>query len=437
MNAITDRTTTKTTGSGSHKRSTRLMTLGFLLYLVIILAGHVVGFPLSYNFLHTVCTQNCAGFVPQLTLENVRALSSLNLSIIWYTNFYMVIQVIYILFCLGVALLVVLKKPGELIPLATGFMLVGLSAYEGADYPALTAMYPVLTLPLYILVVAGVGLPGIYVLMTFPNGRFAPRWVFWLFLLSCAVFSVGFVDFVFPFIATNAFLNILLSILGLLTGFPLVLFILIYRYSSVLNARERKATKWVIYSVSVFILLSIVGRTVIAAITPADSLWFLLVNTMGFFGCGINIAGLFMAILYANAFDIDTIINRSLVYGSLTVTLALVYLGLVFGGQTLLTGLIGQDNGVIIVISTLIVAVLFQPLRQWIQRTIDRRFYRQKYDAARALQKFSAILHQEVDLTRLCDQMVSVVQETVQPEQISLWLLKSRRESHSPPEDIS
>jgi hypothetical protein len=81
MNAVTDTIATIPMGNRSLKRSTQLMTLGFLLYLVIILAGHIVGFPLSYTFLHTVCAQNCTGFVPQLTPENVRALSSLNLSI--------------------------------------------------------------------------------------------------------------------------------------------------------------------------------------------------------------------------------------------------------------------------------------------------------------------------------------------------------------------
>ncbi len=103
-------------------------------------------------------------------------------------------------------------------------------------------------------------------------------------------------------------------------------------------------------------------------------------------------------LLVANAFDTDTIINRTLVYGLLTLILVLVYLGLVFSGQSLLTSFIGTNNGIVIVTSTLIVAILFQPLRYRLQSLIDRRFYRRKYDAARTLQSFSAILYKVLDV---------------------------------------
>jgi hypothetical protein len=106
------------------------------------------------------------------------------------------------------------------------------------------------------------------------------------------------------------------------------------------------------------------------------------------------------------------------VYGALTVILAAVYVGLVIGLQALLHGLISQDNSVAIVLSPLVIAALFQPLRQRIQRVIDRRFYRRKYDAARTLAAFSNTLRQEVDL----EQLLAVVQETMQPASLSLWI---------------
>src|SRR5215472_3498340 len=122
---------------------------------------------------------------------------------------------------------------------------------------------------------------------------------------------------------------------------------------------------------------------------------------------------------------IDLLINRTLVYGTLTVLLTAVYLGLVIGLQALLRGIISQDNSVAIVLSTLAIYWLFQPLRRGIQRLIDRRFYRRKYDAAKIVAAFSATLRQEVDLDQLREQLLAVVQETMQPAFISLWLCQS------------
>jgi hypothetical protein len=116
------------------------------------------------------------------------------------------------------------------------------------------------------------------------------------------------------------------------------------------------------------------------------------------------------------------LINRTLVYGTLTVLLALVYVGLIFALQFLLRGIISQNNNVAIVVSTLAIAALFQPLRHRIQAIIDRRFYRRKYNAAKTLEAFSATLRNEVDLGQLREQLLNVVQETMQPAHVSLWL---------------
>ena len=126
--------------------------------------------------------------------------------------------------------------------------------------------------------------------------------------------------------------------------------------------------------------------------------------------------------LRSRLWDIDVLINRTLVYGALTVILTGVYVGLVIGLSALLRGVISQDNGVAIVLSTLAIWALSQPLRQGIQRLIDRRFYRSKYDAAKIIEAFSATLRQEVDLDQLREQLVVVVQETMQPAHVSLWV---------------
>src|SRR5207245_1447000 len=117
----------------------------------------------------------------------------------------------------------------------------------------------------------------------------------------------------------------------------------------------------------------------------------------------------------------------TLVYATLTALLALIYFGLILSLQFLLRGFINQDSPIAIVASTLVIAALFQPLRHRIQNIIDRRFYRRKYDAARTLAAFSATLRNEVDLSQLSEQLVAVVQETLQPTYVSLWLRKPEK----------
>src|SRR5258708_3233507 len=129
-----------------------------------------------------------------------------------------------------------------------------------------------------------------------------------------------------------------------------------------------------------------------------------------------------IAMLRYRLYDIDVLINRTLVYGLLTATLLGTYLLLVFGGQYLLTSFLGSSNAAVLVVSTLIVAALFHPLRRRLQAIIDHRFYRRKYDAARVLAAFSATLRNEVDLDQLREHLVAVVQETMQPTHVSLWL---------------
>ena len=137
-----------------------------------------------------------------------------------------------------------------------------------------------------------------------------------------------------------------------------------------------------------------------------------------------------MAMLRSRLWDIDSLINRTLVYGILTALLALMYFGLIFALQYLLRGIINRNNDVVIVVSTLAIAALFQPLRRRIQSIIDRRFYRRKYDAARILAAFSDTMRDEVDLSKLSEHLLNVVQETMQPAHISLWLRETNQERH-------
>src|SRR5207248_290552 len=135
-----------------------------------------------------------------------------------------------------------------------------------------------------------------------------------------------------------------------------------------------------------------------------------------------------IAILRYRLWDVDVLINKTLVYGLLTGILVAVYASCIVGLQALLRGLFNQTSEVAIVISTLVIAALFQPLRKRIQAGIDRRFFRRKYDAARTVEAFSATLRNEVDLSQICEDLVAVVQETMQPAHVSLWLCQAGQE---------
>lgn len=185
------------------------------------------------------------------------------------------------------------------------------------------------------------------------------------------------------------------------------------------SGRERLQLKWVFYAAALtatsflvsFVLPEPVPRT------AQDAVFFLGVAAFAAIPLAAGIA-----ILRHRLYDIDVIVNRTLVYGLLTVSLVLTYLGSVVGLQYVFRALTGSDSQLAIVASTLVIAVLFNPSRRRIQRFIDSRFYRKKYDARETLAAFSARLRDETDVDRLADELVSVADETMQPSHASLWL---------------
>ena len=187
------------------------------------------------------------------------------------------------------------------------------------------------------------------------------------------------------------------------------------------RGEERLQLKWFAYAAVLGFMAIVFGSVLVPA--SIDDRFGTLVWTVAPLGLPVS-AGI--AILRYRLYDIDLLINRTLVYGSLTVTLAVVYLGSVVLLQEAVRTLTGGESQLAVVASTLAIAALFSPLRRRIQVFIDQRFYRMKYDAARTLEAFSARLRDETDLDTLSDDLVSVVRETVQPEHASLWLRSTK-----------
>jgi len=183
---------------------------------------------------------------------------------------------------------------------------------------------------------------------------------------------------------------------------------------------ERQQIKWLAYAAAMASIGSILAYTIPEIISARWVTWVgSAILTIGVLGIPISMG---IAILRYRLYDIDVVINRTLVYGLLTATLALLYFGSVTALQYLFSLLTGQGNTLAIVASTLAIAALFMPLRRRIQSFIDRRFYRRKYDAAMILEAFGSKLRDQTDLEKLCEDLGEVVSETMQPAHLSVIL---------------
>jgi len=191
---------------------------------------------------------------------------------------------------------------------------------------------------------------------------------------------------------------------------------------------ERQQLKWVALAAVLIGGLLVADQLSLDRLLGA-SLWNLLANVASTAGLYVAIG---VAILRHRLYDIDLLINRTLVYASLTAMLALVYVGGVVGLQAAFRALTGQGSTLAVVASTLAIAALFGPLRRRLQALVDRRFYRRKYDAAKTIVAFNSRLREETDLDALCGDLVGVAGASVQPEHVSLWLRPEKASEGGP-----
>ncbi len=362
--------------------------------------------------------------------ETVADLDKLGLPASSYAIYIITLDTVTMLVFACIAVLIVWRRSDDWMVMFVSLMLLLTAMLYTA--PAFEAKIPLLILALLAALAEICQVAFVYL---FPDGRFVPRWM-WLLLLPLfvwrpAIWGLVYLPNFFSLKRTgenffyvpqdNRDIALFLSLLavGIIAQ--------VYRYLRHSTPVQRQQTKWLIFGIVIVVL--VLGTYVLAINTlpvlhqPGSGalLAGLLSRTINHLALILIPLTLTLSILRYRLWDIDTLINRTLVNGTLTGALALVYFGCVIALQFLLRGFTGGSD-LAIVASTLAIAALFQPLRRRIQSIIDRRFYRRKYDAAKTLEAFSATLREEVDIAQLRERLLDVVQETMQPAHVSLWL---------------
>ena len=400
----------------------------WLICAVFTVAVLVASVPVLFERLSSVCTDTA-----DLCLERSEApeqalgqLRGAGISLEAYAAFTIGVEVLCKIVWISVAALLFVFRSRDRMALLVSFFLLtfGTATLLTNGTDALAAAHPE-----WWVVAKGLQVMGevfvVLFLLTFPDGRFVPRWtpivavVFLLFQIPEDLLT-GFYTRGSRFLDTSQLLVFFGSVTTMLAS-------QVYRYRRVSGPEQRRQTRWAVFGTTLAIagLIVIYGTIFLAPGDPENSpLVLLVVGSLIPFVMLLIPLSISVAIFRSGLFDIDLVINRVLVYGLLTASLVLVYVGGVTATQAAFRLLTGQQQQpqLAVVVSTLAIAALFNPLRRRLQAFIDRRFYRSKYDARRTLEAFSTRLRNETDLDELGDDLMSVVRDTMRPEHASIWL---------------
>ncbi|HEY6409534.1 MAG TPA: hypothetical protein VIY29_18905 [Ktedonobacteraceae bacterium] len=393
----------------------RVAQVAWVVLALGMLAIIVISLPTYFQYVGTVCTlhdlSNCA--TDQLAPVYVQFFHQLHLPIALAAGFFAVLTFAVAVLYWVVALLIFWRKSGEWIGLSVSLVLVIISVVlVGTNVTEQSPQLLQLLANFFSNFVLG---PAVALfLFTFPTGRFNPRWSLVAFVLGCVLIVLSSLPVTSSLIPSG-----LVAALAFLLAFV----VQVYRYVRVYDAVQQQQTKWFIFGTSIVVSL-LVMYGLLGAVAPTAPWNQLFTGPFWLLVWTILLLSVAFPILRYRLWDIDVIINRTLVYGSLTILLVALYVALILALQALVGAVTGSlsQQPLVIVASTLVIAALFQPLRRRLQNSIDRRFYRRKYDAAKVMAAFSATLRNEVDLDRLRQHLLEVVQETMQPTQVSLWL---------------
>jgi hypothetical protein len=397
-------------------RIARLLALAFMLFCVSVFLAGIFYYP-DYAVHHT----SLWNWTPA---EMDVAFSRIGLSFLGWIQLNLISMVLLAILLCGIGFFIFFQKKEDWFSLYIAVTFVFFGTFSSDPYSVVAEMYSNLK-PILIPLGVAAWMSLWLVFYLFPDGHFVPRWTRWavgLFILSFMV------DIIF-YGGNTPPLPLLLVMIPVLAIGPISQ---VYRYVKVSDAIQRQQTRWVVFALLVvfaFVLVGFGGLFSPDLTKPNSPLapLFAITGGLTYFLFGLIPLSIAIAILRYRLWDIDVIIRKTLIYSALTVTLVIIYFGLVTLLQSLFTAISNQNSTISIVISTLLIAALFTPLRNRIQQDIDRRFYRKRYDAQKTLESFAASLRDQVELDDLTGRLLAVVNETMQPEQLSIWLRKDRR----------
>jgi hypothetical protein len=394
----------------------------WLVLLLLILAIFIAGISPLFNELRVACSEeNCN--VLALSPQEAQVLMDAGLSVEIYAWYNVGFQSSVVVLLIPLAGLILWRRSDSWMGILVSLTLVSLALN---DVTALVRLYPSLRWPL-ILVDYFSSLLFVLLFYLFPDGRFVPRWTRMIVIALVGAALVDMLRYIRGPLTLSVSMGLNIFWLGCLIVGVLAQ---IYRYRRVSSPTQRQQTKWIMFGLTLAVLATLIWSLFVEIFPlqpgPARLAYYLSVNILaiGFMFFPISMV---ISILRYRLWDIDILINRTLVYGLLTGVLALLYFGSVVLLQSLFRALSGQVSPLAIVISTLVIAALFSPLRLRVQQFIDRRFFRRKYDAEKTLAGFAATMRDEVDLDKLCEALSAVVEGTMQPTHVSLWLAEPEK----------
>lgn len=409
--------------------------IGWLLITAAILILFILAVPSDY-----------AQQYQSASSEFSAALADLGLSPVFLAAYRTALNLLLAVAFIAAGIFIFLRKSDDWM-----VMLVSLtcSAFVVLFVPTLVRLMdaqPAYTLPVASVRAFGLGASLIVFYYLFPDGRLVPGWLKPFMFVWIGIVLIWFVfpdapfNLVFLYTWYN---NLAPSFVVYALWFGSGVVAQIYRYVRVSTALQRQQTKWVVYGTTgafvgffLYYLIPVIFYSVYQPGVPRLLHIIIGVPVLHLLMIMVPVSIAF-AILRYRLWEIDLIINQSLVYGTLSGMLLAVYFAAVALLQMFFQSFTGsRQSEIVLVSSTLVTASLFTPLRQRIQHIIDQRFYRSKYDAARALEAFGATVRDEVDLSRISGSLLRVIKETIQPASISLWLINPTRSEVEEPVEV-
>lgn len=381
-----------------------------------------------------------SGYTQLIQTADQRSLDQLGFSASTYAVYVLALTSLLVLSHSLIAGLIFWRRKGDWMALLVAYALVANGAVIPLSLMSATDDF-VLYQQILIGVVISIGLiSSISLLYLFPNGRFVPSWtrplaVLWIVMVISAIFLPNS-----PLSITTwpLIMQILMLVIWSGTG----VYAQLFRYFNVSSPLQRQQAKWALFGLSAAVLAPfayflpfVIVPSLSGPVVPnllyrrVGASFFTVSFLVRISGLSLSTMALLIfpvsfaiAVLRYRLWDIDILIRRTLIYLSLTASLVLIYFSSVVFFQVLLRTITGESSPLAVVISTLAIAALFNPLRRRLQNQIDRQFYRRKYDAEQTLAEFSATLRDEVDLNALSEDLVEVVRRTMQPKKAFLWL---------------